>query len=289
MLNIISYKKLQIDFLSMKYPLVSILITTLNSEKTLEKLLESIQGQSYNQIETIVVDNNSIDETQEIAKRFTQKVFVKGPERSAQRNFGAKKAVGKYLLILDSDMILTKDVVTECVAQLENKESEMVIVPEKSFGEGFWAKAKTLEREIHRGESYFEAARFFTRKVFWEAGGYDENLTGPEDWDLPQRLAKTHKVGRIKSLILHNEGHPTLLKLARRKYYYGLSAYKYLKKQRLPVFTPKTVYILRPALYRNWHKLIGNPVVSFGMFIMLLAETLGGGLGYLVGRIKNGG
>lgn len=288
MVNIISYKKLQIDFMLMKSPLVSAVITTLNSGKTLGKLLASIKDQSYDQVEIIVIDNNSTDDTLEVAKHFTVKVFIKGPERSAQRNFGAKKASGKYLFFLDSDMVLSKDVVKECVEKLESGAAEMIIIPERSFGDGFWAKAKILEREIHRGEDYFEAARFFPKKLFIEAGGYDESLTGPEDWDLPQRLARTHKAGRIKSLILHNEGHPTLFKLAKRKYYYGLSVHQYLKKQNLPVFTPKTVYFLRPAFYRNWFKLMGNPVTSLSMFIMLFAETLGGGLGYLVGRIRYG-
>src|SRR3989338_5625100 len=164
----------------MRKPLVSAVITTLNSDKTLGKLLTSIKGQSYHPVEIIVVDNNSTDETLKVAKNFTDKVFTKGPERS--------------------------------------------------FGDGFWAKAKILEREIHQGENYFEAARFFPQKLFWEFGGYDETLTGPEDWDLPQRLAKKHRVGRIKSFILHNEGCPTLFKLAKRKYYYGLSAHQYLKK-----------------------------------------------------------
>lgn len=273
----------------MKRPLVSVVITTLNSGKTLKKLLSSIKEQSYHQMEVIVVDNNSTDDTLRVARKLTKEVYTKGPERSAQRNFGAKKAAGKYIFFLDSDMVLTKNVIKECVEKLEKGEFKMVIVPERSFGKGFWAKAKILEREIHRGEDYFEAARFFPKKLFWEFGGYDESLTGPEDWDLPQRLAKTHKVGRIKSLILHNEGCPTLLKLAKRKYYYGLSAHQYLKKQKLPILTSKTVYFLRPAFYRNWRKLAGNPLISLGMFVMLSAETLGGGLGYLVGRIRNGG
>ncbi len=271
----------------MKKPLVSVIIPTLNSGKTLGKLLSSIKKQSYNYLEVIIVDKYSGDLTTEIAKKFTSKVFTKGPERSVQRNFGAKKASGKYLLFLDSDMILTSNVVKECVEKTESGNCDLVIIPEKSFGDGFWAKAKILEREIHQGEDYFEAARFFPKKMFWDAGGYDEGLTGPEDWDLPQRIAQKSKVGRIKSLILHNEGHPTLIKLAKRKYYYGLSAHQYLKKQKLHVLTPKTVYLLRPAFYRSWRKLVSNPVTSLGMVTMLTAETLGGGLGYLVGRIKN--
>jgi len=63
----------------------------------IEDLLKSIKKQSYSPIETIIVDNSSIDKTVEIAKKYTKYVFTKGPERSSQRNYGAKKAKGKYL------------------------------------------------------------------------------------------------------------------------------------------------------------------------------------------------
>lgn len=272
----------------MKKHLISIIITTRNSAKTLTALLQSIKKQYYKEIEIIVVDNNSSDNTVEIAKSFTNKVFIEGPERSAQRNLGAKKSKGKYLFILDSDMVLKPAVVGECVEMLEeNKEIKALIIPEESFGNGFWAKTKALEREINQGEDYFEAARFFPKKIFWEVGGYDESLTGPEDWDLPQRVVKKYKVGRIKSKILHNEGSPTLLGLAKRKYYYGLSVHKYLKKQKLSPISVKTVYFIRPAFYRNWQKVLSHPLISLGMFLMLFVETLGGGLGYLAGRYKD--
>lgn len=272
----------------MKIPLVSIIITTRNSGKTLQQLLKSIKNQTYKTIEVIVVDNHSSDNTADIARSFTEKVFLKGPERSVQRNFGAKKAIGKYLLILDSDMQLSINVVKECVEKLEkNKDIKFLIIPEKSFGKGFWTKTKAFERELNQGEDYFEAARFFSKKIFWEVEGYDENLTGPEDWDLPQRIIKKYKQERIKSVIFHNEGCPTLLGLAKRKYYYGLSVHKYLKKHKISPLNAKTIYCLRPAFYRNWQKILLNPKLSVGMFLMLLVETLGGGLGYLTGRVKN--
>lgn len=268
---------------------VSIVITTRNSGSTLEPLLESIDTQSYRNIEVIVVDNSSSDETINIAKLYTKLIYQKGPERSAQRNFGAKKASGKYLMFLDSDMILSKNVVKECVEifKKESKDWGGIVIPERSFGEGFWAKAKILEREINEGESYFEAARFFPNKIFWEFQGYDKNLTGPEDWDLPQRIAKKYQIGRTLSYILHNEGKLQLFLLARKKYYYGLSLHKYLSKQKISIIGPKTIYFLRPAFYKYWHKLISQPVITFAMIIMLLVESFAGGLGYFIGRIKN--
>src|SRR3989344_3215998 len=83
--------------------LVSIVITTRNSASTIGELLKSIKVQDYSRIEIIVVDNKSSDGTGEIAAQYTKKVFDKGPERSAQRNFGARKAKGQYLFFLDSD------------------------------------------------------------------------------------------------------------------------------------------------------------------------------------------
>lgn len=273
----------------MKKALVSAIITTKNSADTMEELLKSLKKQTYKNIEIIVVDNNSKDKTVDISKKYTKLVFNKGPERSAQRNYGVKKSKGKYLLILDSDMILTKKVVKECVDKIENKKVKIgeVVIPEKSFGIGFWAKAKAFERKINEGQNYFEAARFFTKKIFNEFKGYDTKLTGPEDWELPQRIAKKYKMERIRSYILHNEGHPTLYKLAKRKYYYGLSVDKYLKKQNINVVSPRTVYFLRPAFYKNWKLLIKKPILTSGMFFMLFVESFGGLLGYLKGKTQN--
>src|SRR5690349_16355755 len=94
---------------------VSLVVTTKNEAQVLERLLKSLKSQSYLDIEIIVVDNNSTDKTKEIALKYTNLVFSFGPERSSQRNFGAKKATGKYLLFLDADMELEKEVVAECV------------------------------------------------------------------------------------------------------------------------------------------------------------------------------
>jgi len=102
-------------------PIVSVIITTRNEEKNIENCLKSIKEQTYPQeeIEIIVVDNNSTDRTKEIVARYTEnpsgngfafhgvKVYNFGPERSAQRNFGVQEAEGKYILYLDTDMILS--------------------------------------------------------------------------------------------------------------------------------------------------------------------------------------
>ena len=90
------------------------------------------------------------------------KVYIKGPERSAQRNFGVLKATGDYVLILDADMVLAKDVLLE----LSKVKMPMAVVPEKSFGVGIFVKFKIFEREFYEGESTIEVADIFQEKYF---------------------------------------------------------------------------------------------------------------------------
>ena len=123
-------------------------------------------------------------------------------------------------------------------------------------------------------------ANFFDKDVFWEMGGYDENLTGPEDWDLPHRIKKKYKIGRIKSKVVHDEGKVTLFGLMKKKYYYAQQLPNYLKKHSIKLTIMQIIYLLRPAFYKNWRKLIRNPVVTCGMIFMLFLEQGAGFFGF---------
>lgn len=123
-------------------PLVSVIIPTFNSGGTLEKCLRSISNQTYKNIEIIIVDKFSNDGTKEIAKKYTKKIFEKCPERSTQRNYGAHKSRGKYLLFIDSDMELTKRVIEECVKKQEDTKSSAIIIPEKTVSNNFFRRSK---------------------------------------------------------------------------------------------------------------------------------------------------
>jgi len=186
--------------------LVTVVVPTFNSERFLEKSLLSIRKQTYKNIEIIVVDNYSTDKTYEIAQKYAR-VFFKGPERSSQRNLGSRNAFGDYLFFIDSDMELTPKVVEDCIKEALEKEVHAIIVPEVSVGEGFWTKCKALERSCYVGDASIEAARFFKKDIFLELGSYDEELIGPEDWDLNQRFRnRGFKIARINAFIQHHEG-----------------------------------------------------------------------------------
>lgn len=286
----------------MKNPLVSVIVPTRNSAGFLSACLTSIKNQTYKNIEIVIVDNYSIDKTKIIAKslrhsgerrdsRIPIKFYSHGPERSAQRNFGAKKSRGKYLLFIDSDMELSKEVVGECIEKIQvpkNKSQTKrkiagIIIPEESFGEGFWAQCKKLERSFYVGVDWIEAARFYDKKIFIKLGGFDENLIAGEDWDLSQRAGILGNLQRIKYFIRHNEGKLTFSQTISKKYAYSKVFSRYSEKEINRKFLQKQTSIGEryKLFFSNPEKLFANPFVSLGMFFMKSVEFVFGGYGYL--------
>jgi GT2 family glycosyltransferase len=169
-------------------------------------------------------------------------------------------------------MELTPEVVEDCVKASIHNHASAVIVPEFSFGEGFWTKCKALERSCCVGDETVEVARFFGREVFFGVGCFDEEITGPEDWDLHARIGKAgFKIGRINSFIKHNEGRLSLRKTMTKKRYYGKTLKLYKSKHPKEEFA--RLKILRPAFIRNWRKLARDPLHASGMFFMKACES----------------
>ena len=259
-----------------KDPLFSVIITTKNEQDVIEDLLKSLETQSYRNLEIIAIDNNSTDKTKDIAKKYTRLVFNKGPERSAQRNYGVEKSKGKYVYIMDADMSLQENVVKEAVELLEkNKEVGALVVPERSFGKGFWTQFKVFEREFYEGEDDIEAARIFRRDLFNRFGGYDLAITGPEDWDLPLRMRKEGvRIGRVKSYCLHNERTFNPWKSAKKKFYYASGAAVYLKRHPEMALTQGNL-LFRNVFLRKWKKLVSHPFLAAGMLTVRALEAAG--------------
>ena len=265
-------------------PLVSVIVTTRNNHDTLDACLSSITNQTYEPIELVVVDRDSSDGTKVIAKYYTNLVFNCGPERSAQRNFGVSKASGQYILIVDSDMELSPHVVRDCVDTINYMPGVGgVIIPEESFGKGFWAKCKSLERSFYSGNDTIEAARFCSKDLFQQIGGYNTTMISGEDWDLSNRIRNIGRVERVSSQIRHNEGNLRLTKTLSKKFYYAGKAKEYLKHNRDgALLTSKAGPIERYKLFLSRPgRLLSNPIVGLGMLFMKTCEFGFGGLGYI--------
>lgn len=265
--------------------LVSVIIPTFNSEKTLERCLESVKSQSYKNIEIIVVDKFSNDRTVKIARKYTRKVYqIKASERSEQRNCGARKARGEYLCFIDSDMELSEKVIESCVNNIN--ENSGLIIPEETKFNNFWGKVRYFERSFYLGNNLIEAARFFVKKDFFVAGMYDLNLTGQEDWELPIRMKKMgFKIGRVKDYIYHNEENFSLWKNLKKKYYYSKTFNNYIKKHK-----DFSLIQINP-FYRFWiffrnKRFYSKPLLAFGVILLKTMEYFFVGVGSLVSRVR---
>lgn len=276
----------------MKSPLVSIIIPTINSDEFLENCLKSIQKQSYKKIEIIIVDGGSADNTISLAKKYKSKIFTYHPkvkkgtfDAPHKRNFGIKKSKGECVYYVDADMELSKNIIMDAVG-LCSKGADAVILPEDSFGIGIWAKAKQLERRCYWGDDTVESPRFFKKKVWNNLGGLDENLGGGgDDWDLYQKLLENiYKVGRTKSLVMHNEGNLKLTKLIKKRFMYGRDSFRYISKR--PIAGSKSYFPIRKAYLKNWKLFLDRPFDTLAFVIMRSAEYAAGFSGIIYSIIK---
>jgi GT2 family glycosyltransferase len=100
--------------------MVSILITTFNSAKFIERCLDSVRCQSYRPLEIIVVDNASTDGTREVLSKLDRGIKVVYNDTNigfaAAQNQGARSAQGRWLLSLNPDVVLSPNFITEAVS-----------------------------------------------------------------------------------------------------------------------------------------------------------------------------
>src|SRR3989344_849609 len=164
-----------------KKPLVSVNIRTFNSERTLEKTLNSVKNQTHPIMEIIVSDGYSKDRSVEIAKLYGAKVHYVAKLGDA-RYQDYRKSKGKYLLSLDSDQILDSGAIERCVNLCENKGFDAVTISEKSIidkgtflqkliGYDKWLVDQNQDADINFGTA---CPRFFNKSLFddikWPGG-----------------------------------------------------------------------------------------------------------------------
>lgn len=259
-------------------PLVSVVIPTLNSSRYLRETLRSLKEQTYPNVEIIVVDNFSSDNTVDIARSFDVTVYLAGPERAAQDNFGIKKANGEFVYLTGSDMIIDRDYIEQALyASLEDGCDAIYTSVLSKKGGNFWERVKALERKSYVGSNLIEAARFFRKSVFSELGGFDEGLIGVEE-DFQHRLdSRGYKTGRIAARETHLHEATTLTELFKKSYYYGKFMPAYLGKH--PFRGSRQLFPVRPSFLTNIGIFVKSPAYLFGFIIYKIVQNAGGGLG----------
>ena len=264
-------------------PLVSVVIPSRNSARYISQALSSICNQTYKNIELIVVDNFSDDNTREIASRFGAVVFQVRPERATQLNYGVKVSKGKYVYETGSDMVSEPNYIQEAVDKCEKEGYDAVYSSVISIEtRNFWGKVKAFERKMYIGDDQIEAAHFFRRIVFDMLNGYDNRLISVEE-DFQHRLDKEgFKTGRIKTREIHLAECKTIKEIALKSFYYGGYIRAYLKKH--PYRGSQYLFPLRKAFLKNWKKFIKHPILTIGFILYKITQQTAGLLGLLLSK-----
>lgn len=181
-------------------------------------------------------------------------------------------------------MILEKKVVEECVDKIKNDHSIAIVIPQISFGQGFWSKCKALEISSYVGDDLMEAPRFFDKQRFFESGMYREDMIAMEDFDLKNRIRKLGKISRIESFVKHNEGKLTLIKAIKKKYFYGKTIEKYIKRNKEEA--KLQIRFIRLSFIKNKKNFIKHPLLTLGFIFMRGCECVGASFGFIVSKMR---
>jgi len=178
-------------------PFFSIIIPTLNEEKFLPKLLFCLAAQKEKDFEILVVDGKSDDQTlakaREFEKNFNKKfkILISSKRNAAyQRNLGAKKAKGDYLVFFDADVAIGAGFLERVKKQLMKKKSLLattwVEVDEKGLFASFLKLFVILMVEVGRkiGKPFAPGFNMIIKQeAFSKIGGFDQEIKLADDYD----------------------------------------------------------------------------------------------------------
>jgi glycosyltransferase involved in cell wall biosynthesis len=221
--------------------LVSVIIPAFNAADFIGETLSSVLSQSYKNIELIVVDDGSNDNTRTVVESFGNKIKyiyqANSGGCSSPRNNGFRHSSGKFLHFFDADDLMLPNNIEEKVAYLLNHPDVGMVC---SDYRNFRANNQQIElepshfstcpiimsmfranptsnslhltgdqaSEIILRENYtISGSVMFPRDVFEEVGTYDEALTSSEDFDIHYRTLLSHDCGIIKNTGFHRRLH----------------------------------------------------------------------------------
>jgi len=182
-------------------PLVSIIIPTYNRAHYLYKTIESVINQTYSNLEIIIIDDGSTDETKSVVDKFCDKrlkyFFQKNSGVSVARNNGIRRATGEYIMFLDSDDTILPTKIEEQVKFMETHPDidcvycwwQYIDAAGSLLGEGCATyRGNILEKIIEWNFAPIHSY-LFRYKCFRNISGFKRGIEGVEDWDLLIRFA----------------------------------------------------------------------------------------------------
>lgn len=182
----------------MSVPLFSIITVVYNGEDHIEECIQSVLDQNYSNIEYIIIDGGSTDNTNTIIEKYSSKLsyYVSEPDKGIYdaMNKGLKKATGDFIGILNADDYFFKNTTLEVVNAFSSSNADVIygdiqklkIIDSKKY----FITEKPDLNNIERTMSIFHPATFIKRSVYDSIGYFDTKYRFSADYDLIYRIYK---------------------------------------------------------------------------------------------------
>lgn len=205
-------------------PKVSVIIPNYNYEKFIAATVESVLAQTYENIEIIIVDDGSKDNSLEVLKQFGEKIRIieqKNQGVSEARNNGVRNSTGDFVAFLDADDIWLPEKLQRQIEKF-NSDAEIGLVHcsmtlidpqdkpigELKDGQEDWVAEEFLlfERGVVVGAG---STALVKRQIFDEVGGFDLRLSTAADWDFCYQISCKYRFGFISEPLVLYRMHGT--------------------------------------------------------------------------------
>ena len=176
-------------------PLISVMMPTYNNGKYIKQAIESIYAQNYNNMEIIVVDDGSTDNTREILNQYkdVKYFYIEHKGISVARNMALEKSKGEYIAFLDSDDYwLPNKLNTQMQYFKDHPDCQIVFTKYENIFEN--EELKKNKRAMHEKaiEDTFKQylpSTVLKKELFDKYGAFDEKFSGIEDAEFIYRIS----------------------------------------------------------------------------------------------------
>lgn len=275
---------------------ISVIVCAKNSEATINDCLKSIKDN--HPAEIIVVDGNSIDQTREIAQRYTDKIYTLGKGIGNDSQLGLEKATEDFVAYIDSDVIVPKGTLEMMISELKTASYAGIYAQIKAPStSNYWEWATQQDIHLaynHPGETKMEIPNMtgLWKRAIITKYGFDPLFTGAyADGDLSYRVrAAGHKLGCSRAFIYHRH-RSTLRRIIRQRYWHGKGGARFIWKHRfflglLNLFFPVGPLHLARCILKGKPQIIPYVVVRDGAHWSGMVKELARLLWYFARRVE---
>lgn len=182
-------------------PVVTIVTVCHNSERTIKKAVESVLNQTYSNIEYIIIDGKSDDNTIDIIRSY-QKFFgqrlriISEPDQGIYdaMNKGIKLATGDLIGILNSDDYYEKDATEKMVNAWDGQGMQILYGMMRNLKEGREHSVSMLSHQFLHEHMVWHPACFVTKDVYEKLGLFDTQYKSVADYDFMLRAYDSKRI-----------------------------------------------------------------------------------------------